>query len=65
MQKKLAVVLIIAALLFIGFWTWQKSKAPVEVAPDTTTAINEELESLDVADLENEFQAIDVDLNTL
>ena len=65
MKNKLAVVLIVAALALIGFWVWQKVQAPVEVVPDTTAAISEEVESLSVTDLESEFQAIDADLNAL
>ena len=65
MNKKTLIILIIAALILIGLWIWQKPEAPAETTADTTAVINKELESLDVGDLEKEFQSIDADLNTL
>jgi hypothetical protein len=39
--------------------------APVTVKEDSTSVINQELNSVDVSDLDKEFQAIDTDLNSL
>ena len=39
--------------------------APLTAKEDSTSAINQELNSVDVGDLDKEFQAIDSDLNSL
>ncbi len=68
-------------LVGLGIWYWQvqkeKNVAPPEIIPtapataplnfqeDSTSAINKELDNIDVGDLDKEFQAIDTDLNSL
>lgn len=79
-SKKYFVVLIIGVVVILvglGIWYWQSQEeeivapsaaiptAPATVKEDSTSAINQELNSIDVGDLDKEFQAIDSDLNSL
>lgn len=80
-NKKNSKILIIgAAIILIGLGIWysqtQKGKivAPSVNAPeagqsitkeDSTSALNQELDSIDIGDLDKEFQTIDSDLNSL
>ncbi len=76
-SKKYPIVLIIGAvvvLIGLGIWYWQiqtttiptaPATAPLTVEEDSTSAIDQELDSVDIGDLDKEFQAIDADLNSL
>lgn len=68
-------VIVIVALAAIVWW-WQLSgspattggsaaPAPAPASGDTTAAINEQLQGIDFGDLDQEFQTIDQDLNSL
>ena len=48
MNKKTLIILIIAALILIGLWIWQKPEAPAETTADTTAVINKELEMREI-----------------
>ncbi|HXF43959.1 MAG TPA: hypothetical protein VNK70_00555 [Candidatus Paceibacterota bacterium] len=72
-MKKLFWVIIIVIVVIIGFLLWgndaSRVSAPTgsEVVPgnDTTGAINQDLENLELGDLNQEFETIDADLNQL
>ncbi len=72
-MKKLIWIIVIIVIVIVGFLIWgrraNRVSAPTgaEVVPgnDTTAAINQNLNSLDVGDLNQEFQSIDADLNQL
>lgn len=79
-SKKYFIVLIIGVVVILvglGIWYWQSQEeeivtpsaaiptAPATIKEDSTSAINQELNSIDVGDLDKEFQAIDSDLNSL
>lgn len=68
------VIILILAVLGLGFWYWQTQRAeiaPTTPAPeepttgDTTGAINQELESVDVNGLDPNFKEIDAELENL
>jgi uncharacterized protein HemX len=67
----LILVLIVIAIL-VGVWYWwsQKGVGPVptkKVTPkeDSVTAINQDLDKVEILDLDQQFQEIDQDLNSL
>lgn len=72
-MKKIVWIIVIIVAVIIGLLIWSnrtnKVSAPTgaEVVPgnDTTAAINQDLNSLDVGDINQEFQAIDAGLNQL
>jgi len=75
----LILAIIIVIILAVVIWMFpsgsnEKTPAPlgeesatttVEMQNDTTEAINQELESIDLGDLNKEFESIDVDLQNL
>lgn len=79
-KNQIIIVIIIVVLALIVIWRLQTS-APAPVQPpvtqetpvtveelleeDTTSAALEVLDSLDLGDLDAEFEAIDADLNQL
>jgi len=71
-MKKIALTIIIIIILIaaVAFVFWQRSQKvtpPVqtEVKDDTTSVIDKDLESVDVGDLDKEFEVIDNDLKNL
>lgn len=73
-KKKIALIAIavLAAGAVLGIWWWQSQSpnvfnisAPPMAAPDSSSAINQEVGGLDVGDLDAEFKQIDTDLNQL
>ncbi|MFH0712449.1 MAG: hypothetical protein V2A55_01145 [Candidatus Jorgensenbacteria bacterium] len=73
MKKTLTIVIIVIVLALV-IWFIFRSPEPVfspeagttgVLGGDTTSAINNDLNSLDLGDLDSEFQQIDADLNQL
>ncbi|MDP3727613.1 MAG: hypothetical protein Q8R35_03165 [bacterium] len=70
MNKKLLIAIIVIVLAAAALWWWQ-SNAPATpsagetVGSDDTAAISQELETVDLGDVDKEFQAIDADLDSL
>lgn len=71
-NKKTVLVTIVAGIVVLGALVWwlRQSPIPQEVqtspTPDAeTTAINQDVESVDVGDLNAEFNAIDIDMQGL
>ena len=62
-NKKSILIIVIIAVALLAFWWWSARQA-VEAPPDAGD-INQELEGLDVNNLDDEFQQIDQDLDTL
>ncbi len=73
----IAIIVIVAAAV-IGFVVWfiQSSQAPTVPVPlvedasksavnDTVSAVNSEIENIDIGDLDKEFQDINADLQSL
>ncbi|MEK7568153.1 MAG: hypothetical protein AAB498_00795 [Patescibacteria group bacterium] len=73
----IAIIVIVAAVV-IGFVVWfiQSSQAPTVPVPlvedasksavnDTVSAVNSEIEKIDIGDLDKEFQDIDADFQSL
>lgn len=66
MKKNLVLILVAVALIVLGFWYWNSAKDGASPLPvDNTTAINQELDGVDLGDLDKEFQDIDAALGTL
>ena len=74
------IIGVVIVLVGLGIWYWQVQKSktilpiipsatapttPVTIKEDSVSAINQELNSADIGDLDKEFQAIDSDLNSL
>ena len=64
MSKKLIWGLVIIAVVAAFFWWWSSRQARVE-APLDTSDINQELEGLDVNNLDDEFEEINKEIETL
>lgn len=67
--KKLFLIAGVAVLALLAL-SFLFPKAPVEapetgISPGEALTITEELDSIDLGDLDSEFDAIDKDLNTL
>ena len=73
----IAIIVIVAAVV-IGFVVWfiQSSQAPTVPVPlvedasksaanDAVSAVNSEIENIDIGDLDKEFQDIDADFQSL
>ena len=72
----IAIIVLVLVVIGIGFWLFSKSdispSAPIipvgeesKINGDTTAAINQELPSADLDDLDAGFQEIDADLKNL
>ena len=71
-KNVLIALAVLAAAVVLGIWWWRSQpsnvfniSAPPTVAPDSSSAINQEVEGLDIGDLDAEFQQIDAELNQL
>lgn len=73
----IAIIVIVAAVV-IGFVVWfiQSSQAPTVPVPlvedasksaanDAVSAVNSEIENIDIGDLDKEFQDVDADFQSL
>lgn len=68
MNQKLLIAIVVIILIAAGLWYWQSNRvsAPAESTGDDTSAtISQELGTVDVGDLDREFELIDADLNSL
>ncbi len=74
MNKNILIILAVVLVAVIGIvvWLFQGQTRPVSESgvesagtADETAAIQGEIESIDLGDLEKEFQSIDADLNSL
>ncbi len=80
-MKKILIVIVIVILVAIGAWWWMSQGGIPAYAPttgqeapeasavaldaDNTARISQELDSVDMGSLDNEFQGVDKDLNSL
>lgn len=65
MTKKLYIIIVvIVAAVLVVYWRWSFKQLAIE-APLNTSDINLELEGLDVNNLDDEFEQIDQELDTL
>ena len=65
-MKKVWLVIFVLVLVVAAYMLWQSKTNEGEISDeDTTEAINQDLNSLNTADLNMEFNEIDADLNTL
>jgi len=69
MNKTFLIILAIIILLLAGIWLWTyKASAPSsqQITPtDATSVINKDLQNIDTGDLDQEFQDIDKNLQSL
>ena len=77
MNKKTLWTIIIIVVIATGYWLWNakwgSESLPESALPevpevsqeDTTTAIQQNLEQIDLGDIEGQFQNIDANLNNL
>ena len=72
-MKKVIWIIILIVIVIVGFLIWGRRVSRVSAPPgadivpgnDTTSAINQDLNSLNLGDINQEFQAIDSELNQL
>lgn len=73
MKKALLASAVIAALALTAWLLWGSPNQPSEQAqnlpqmqaPDTAAGIQKDIESVQVNDLDQEFKAVDADINQL
>ena len=76
MNKNVTIIIVIVIIILVGLIMWLRSPqlsetgdAPIPTGElseeDTTSAIIQDLEGLDIDDLDAEFQQIDADLEQL
>lgn len=64
-MKKVWLIIFVLVLVVAAYMLWQ-SKATEEVSDtDTTEVMDQELDALNTADLQKEFEGIDADVNSL
>ncbi|MBI1971443.1 MAG: hypothetical protein HYS52_01170 [Candidatus Wildermuthbacteria bacterium] len=67
-MNKIIIIIVIIAAVALGIW-WLNSRQQetprrgVQQPNDTTQAITDDLQTLDLGDIDREFQSIDADLN--
>ncbi len=72
MNKTATILIIIAIIVIILVLVLARREAPEQVfTPETlgerdnTSAINQDLESIDISDIDKELQSIDADIDSL
>ena len=72
MNKKTTILIIIAVIIIVLVLLLTQREAPEQVfTPETlgerddTAAINQDLESIDISDIDSELQSIDADIESL
>lgn len=69
MSKTLMAIIVLAVVVILGFWLMGPSaEAPGDTADteaDTTAAISQELDSVNLGDLDKELQDVTAELNNL
>ncbi len=70
MNKNLIILAVLIVLVALGAWFWnssyyQPSTATSTAAEDTTTAISDDLSNINVESDVQDFNAVDVDIQTL
>lgn len=69
-NKILIIILLVVAIAIFAWWQLKKSVIP-PVSPgvveidDTTLAIDQDLENLEIKDLDKEFEEVDADIKSL
>lgn len=71
MKSKTSIIIAIIIVTALGYWYWSGTSsvpfpalAPVETA-DTTNAIDADIQSIDIGDMDGDLNAIDADINAL
>ncbi len=65
MKKNLILLLVVAALIALGVWYWSSTEQVSPLPEDSTAAISQDLDGVDLGDLEGEFQDVEAALGTL
>lgn len=68
MKNKTSIIIAIIVLAIAGYWYWTKATTPSvpgSNTADTTDVIRAEVQSIDVGDINGDFDAINRDINTL
>ncbi|MEK7192417.1 MAG: hypothetical protein AAB646_02810, partial [Patescibacteria group bacterium] len=64
-KKLLIVVLLVVVLIVLGLKILKAPSEEQTAQQDEAALISQELESIDLGNLDQEFQSVDKDLNTL
>ena len=76
-KKSIIIIIVIVILALVVIWRWQAGRTSIPapttgettleelLQEDTTSAAVEALDSLDLGDLDAEFEAIDAELDSL
>ena len=68
MSKTLVAIIVLAVVVILGFWLMGPAEAPSDTATedaDTTAAIAQALDSVNLGDLDKEMQDVTAELNNL
>ena len=66
MNKTSIIILIVIVVVAAGIWLLLGQRKPsVPSAADSTTAINDSLNQIDLLDINSQFKEIDADINNL
>lgn len=73
MKSKTGVIVAIIVIVALGYWYWSVKGTPSVSAPtttinevaDTTADISADVQSIEVGDLNGDFEQMDKDINTL
>lgn len=75
-MNKIIWIIVIIAVIAVGYWLWNSKwdqpgvesvlpQLPEVSEEDSTAAIQQDLEQIDLGDIEGQFQNIDAELNNL
>lgn len=65
-MKKLTILIVLAAVALVVWLVWSSvGQTPVIAPADSTQAITQDLDGIDLGDLDKEFQDIEEGLNQL
>ena len=69
-MKKFTIAIVCFVIIAAAIWFFQSptpANAPAEqtASEDTTASINAELQSIDIGNVDEDFNSIDKDINTL
>lgn len=60
------IIIVVVIVAAVAWWFWSSTRGPAEgLSDDSITSIDEQLESIDLGDLDNEFRELDSEIDSL